>query len=250
MKVYLLIRISSMPPAKHSMPEDLTTEPPPTSAHEASKPRRSNPRHHNPHSHRKRKPSRSPGVEWKEKWTSESFKDGRVLILDYVSRDFTEDGRRRVLANEFHEIDQLRRFYNADAPRRTPALRVIHVQNSWWARRFLLRKFNIDPNDDLVGMSFGKWAAFTSPQRRAGRPMMTGKAFRNQRDPWRGISRCAFGMDYLKYYPPGRCDSNKDVFKMMELQGFDSKGDPQYMNDVYVQRISVYVQKYVSSPIS
>lgn len=35
---------------------------------------------------------------------------------------------------------------------------------------------------------------------------------------------------------------------MMELNGFDSKGDPQYTNDVYVQRISVYVQKYDGQP--
>jgi hypothetical protein len=160
-----------------------------------------------------------------------------------VSRDFASDGRRRVLTNEFRDVDQLRRFYNAEAPKRTPALRLIHVQNAWWARRFLLRKFNIDPTDDLVGTSFGKWAAFTSPQRRAGKPMLNGKAFRNQRDPWRGISRCAFGMDYLKTYKPGQCGPARDGYKMMELNGFDPAGDAAYLNDVYVQRVSVYVQK-------
>lgn len=197
---------------------------------------------------KKRKHSPSPGVEWKEKWNSDSFKSGRVLMLDYVSRDFSEDGRRRILANELRDIDQLRHFYRYEEPKRHPALRVIHVQNSWWARRFLLRKFNIDPTDDLIGMSFGKWAAFTTPQRRAGRPMLNGKAFRNQRDPWRGISRCAFGVDYLKYYHCGQCDPSKDGFKMMELNGFDTKGDPAYLNDVYVQRISVYVQKNDGEP--
>ncbi|KAF2102292.1 hypothetical protein NA57DRAFT_28231, partial [Rhizodiscina lignyota] len=190
----------------------------------------------------------SPGLDWKGDWSQDTFKDGRVLVLDYVSRDFADDHRRRVLANEYHNIEGLRHFYRHEAPSRNPALRVIHVQNSWWARRFLLRKFNIDPTDDLVGTSFGKWAAFTTPQRRAGKPMLNGKAFRNQRDPWRGISRCAFGMDYLKYYSPGRCPPNKSGFKMMELNGFDSRGDPAYLNDVYVQRLSVYIQKNDGEP--
>ncbi|MBE7181576.1 MAG: hypothetical protein INR71_10285 [Terriglobus roseus] len=191
---------------------------------------------------------RSPGVRWREEWTDESFKDGRVLLLDYVSRDFSEDGRRRILAHEFHNHGQMSRFYQVDAPKRHPALRVIHVQNADWARRFLLRKFNIDPRDELVGMSFGKWAAFSKPQRRGGKPMLNGKAFRNQRDPWRGISRCAFGMDYLKDFRPGECPPYKDSYKMMELNGFTPTGDPAYQNDVYVQRISVYIQKNDGEP--
>lgn len=211
--------LSSMKSANSKTSDDQSPEEPVRPPQQASQPHRRQSRPTESHPHRRRRPHRSPGVAWKEKWTDESFRDGRVLILDYVSRDFSEDGRRRVLANEFHEIDQLRRFYNTEAHKRTPALRVIHVQNSWWARRFLLRKFNIDPTDDLVGMSFGKWAAFTTPQRRAGKPLLNGKAFRNQRDPWRGISRCAFGMDvstpHVRVHPV-QCVMRK-CFRQLDL---------------------------------
>src|ERR1700761_5817220 len=83
--------------------------------------------------HRKHRPS-PRGAEWKEDWGKAGFNDGRVLVLDYVSRDFSDDGRRRILANEFHSPEQLGKFYKFEAPKRTPALRVIHVQNSRWAR--------------------------------------------------------------------------------------------------------------------
>ena len=32
----------------------------------------------------------SPGVEWREKWTADSWKQGRVLLIDYVARGMTE----------------------------------------------------------------------------------------------------------------------------------------------------------------
>ena len=71
--------------------------------------------------------------------------------------------------------------------------------------------------------------------------MLAAKTFRTQRDPWRGISRAAFGCDYLKHYerqsidPPG--------FKpMMELNHYDEADQPCYGYDVYVQRLSVYCQ--------
>lgn len=187
-------------------------------------------------------------MKWKDEWSEDSFRSGRVLLLDYVSRDFTEDGRRRIFAHEFHDKSQLRGFYANEAKTRHPALRVMHIQNADWGREFVMRKFNIDPRDALIGMSFGKWAAFPAPQKRGGRPMLDGKAFRNQRDPWRGITRCAFGMDYLKTYLPGRCPAGKDGYKNGELNGWDAMGNANYTNDVYVQRLSVYVQKYDGEP--
>ncbi|KAJ4375229.1 hypothetical protein N0V83_002315 [Neocucurbitaria cava] len=187
----------------------------------------------------------SPNVEWREEWTKDSWKQGRVLLIDYVAREHTHEGRRKIVAQEFCDVDSLRRFYLKEELSGQAALRVIHVQNASWATRFILRKFNIDASDDLVGTTFGRWARYDSPQKRGGKPVLNGKTFRAQRDPWRGISRAAFGCDYLKYYDrhaamnaPGA----SGVKPMMELNHFDQADQPCYGYDVHVQRLSVYVQ--------
>ncbi|KAF2711416.1 hypothetical protein K504DRAFT_465173 [Pleomassaria siparia CBS 279.74] len=183
----------------------------------------------------------SPGIEWHEKWTDDSWKQGRVLLTDYVAKDHTSQGRRKIVAQEFQNIDQLRKFYKNRDLSQQAALRVIHVQNASWATRYLLRKFNIDANDDLVGSTFGRWAKYQKPQRRGNKPVLNGKTFPMQRDPWRGISRTSFGMDYLRHY-----DKNKTTdaggMKFHELNSYDKDDQPAYAYDVYVQRLSVYVQ--------
>ena len=80
-------------------------------------------------------------------------------------------------------------------------LRVMHVQNADWATRFLLHKFNITPRDDLVGTDFGKYVKYKRPERRGGKPFLSGKSWKTTHDPWRGISRTSFGLDYLRHYP-------------------------------------------------
>ncbi|KAF2478000.1 uncharacterized protein BDR25DRAFT_338695 [Lindgomyces ingoldianus] len=194
----------------------------------------------------KRKPS--PGIEWHTKWTKDSWRDGRVLLVDYVAREHTEGGRRKIVAQEFSDIDGLRRFYLNQDLSQQAALRVIHVQNASWATRFLLRKFNIDASDDLVGTTFGRWAKYEKPQRRGGKPLLNGKTFRTQRDPWRGISRTAFGLDYLRHYAKHKVANSSSGMKMMELNYFDSSDQPTYGYDVYVQRLSVYVQRSEGPP--
>ncbi|KAF2200564.1 hypothetical protein GQ43DRAFT_472593 [Delitschia confertaspora ATCC 74209] len=192
----------------------------------------------------------SPGIEWHEKWTKDSWKDGRVLLIDYVARQHTTNGRRKIVAQEFADISGLRRFYNNQDLSQQAALRVIHVQNASWATRFLLKKFNIDASNDLVGTTFGRWAKYERPQRRGGKPVLNGKTFRTQRDPWRGINRAAFGLDYLRHYDRHRFsggDANLDM-KMMELNHYDAMDTPSYGFDVFVQRLSVYVQRSVDEP--
>ncbi|KAF2746894.1 hypothetical protein M011DRAFT_519517 [Sporormia fimetaria CBS 119925] len=194
----------------------------------------------------KRKPS--PNVEWRSKWTADSWKQGRVLLIDYVSKEHTSSGRRKIVAQEFSDIDSLHSFYLNQSLSSQAALRVIHVQNAPWATRFLLRKFNIDASDDLIGTTFGRWARFEKPKRRgqgkAARPVPSGKTFRAQRDPWRGISRAGFGLDYLRHFEKGaimESPANQGM-KMMELNHYDAMDNPVYGFDVYAQRLSVYVQ--------
>ncbi|KAH8727816.1 hypothetical protein GQ44DRAFT_703022 [Phaeosphaeriaceae sp. PMI808] len=183
----------------------------------------------------------SPNIEWKERWTKDSWKQGRVLLIDYIAKEHTGEGRKKVLAQEFGDIDSLRRFYRKEQLSAQAALRVIHVQNATWATRFLLRKFNIDASDDLVGTTFGRWARYERPQQRGGKPVLNGKTFRPQRDPWRGISRASFGCDYLRHYDRGMYDSPA-AKPMFELNHYDENDQPSYGSDVYVQRLSVYVQ--------
>jgi hypothetical protein len=170
-----------------------------------------------------------------------------VLLIDYCSKEHSGPGKKRIVAQEFCDIDSLRRFYRKEDLSGQAALRVIHVQNASWATRFLLRKFNIDAHDDLVGTDFGRWARYERPQQRGGKPVLNGKTFRTQRDPWRGISRAAFGCDYLKHYPK-RSINPPGINPMMELNHYDEADQPCYGFDVYVQRLSVYVQLSDGSP--
>ena len=171
-----------------------------------------------------------------------------MLLIDYVAREHTTEGRRKVVAQEFDDVDSLRKFYASEDLAQQAALRVIHVQNAPWATRYLLRKFNIDPNDDLVGTTFGKWATYGRPQSRRGKPVPTGKTFRAQRDPWRGISRASFGCDYFEPYARGCIKAPRKDLKMMELNNYDKHDMPCYSSDVYVQRLSVYVQLSDDAP--
>ena len=163
------------------------------------------------------KPAHSPDVEWHIKWTKDclyvlyriydsseidAYYDrssiGRVLIIDYISSiESAGSGKRHVTvaAQEFQNLRELERFY-ADSKRvHAAALRVIHVQNATWATRFLLRKFNIDHPSEIVGMQgFSKWAQYEKPRQRNGRPFPHGKSWREQTDPWRRVSRTAFGL--------------------------------------------------------
>jgi len=193
------------------------------------------------HPHHRRK--HSPSLEWRAKWTADSWKQGRVLLIDYVDTAHTLGARRKIVAQEFCDIDSLRRFYRNGDLSGQAALRVIHVQNAGWATRFLLRKFNIDARDDLVGTKFGRWAQYDRPQQRGGKPVLNGKTFRAQHDPWRGISRAAFGCDYLKHYERGLvAHAPFEQKPLMELNHYDDADQPVYGYDAHVQRLSVYVQ--------
>jgi hypothetical protein len=196
---------------------------------------------------------RSPNVGWKKRWDShhDPFRDGRVLIVDCYSRDFSEDGKRRTAAYEFADINELKDFYkNKKRGGDRHCLRIVHVQNAVWARDFLLKKFNISSKvEDVVGTAFGRWLRFDNPQLRAGKPVLNAKSFRCIKDPWRGVSRTGFVVDYLKSFKPGVIKDYSDPatkgFKLMDLNHWDQDTGttPVHSYDVYVQRLSVYIQR-------
>lgn len=201
----------------------------------------------------------SSTVDWKTPWTENSWTNGRVLLIDYLRQDRERAGKTRIMAQEIQDVPGLHKFY-CSARSKEAALRVIHVQNAPWATQYLLRKYNVDTGDDLTGMKFGKWARYTRPETRGGKPLLRGRTFRPQRDPWRAIRRTAVGLDYLKARDirGGDNDSsheaNSDVgrsarrpgpydeLKVMELNAFDESDGVEYGYDVNVQRLGVYVQ--------
>ena len=114
------------------------------------------------------------------------------------------------------------------------------MQNAQWAVHFLLRKFNINASDDLVGTDFGQYLKCKRSTGSGGRPFLSGKTWKMTHDPWREISRTSFGMDYLKAYstrkPATRIPLDTHG-KMMELNCYDEDDNPTYGWDMYVQRI-------------
>ena len=198
-------------------------------------------------------PKRSPNVGWKKKWDAhhDAFKDGRVLIVDCYSRDFSDDGKRKTAAYEFANINELKDFYGSEKGKGNgQCLRIVHVQNAVWARDFLLKKFNISSKvEDVVGTAFGRWVRFDNPQLRAGKPVLNAKSFRCIKDPWRGVSRTGFVADYLKSFKPGVIKDYQNPatkgFRLMDLNHWDRETGttPIHGYDVYVQRLSVYIQR-------
>jgi hypothetical protein len=52
----------------------------------------------------------------------------------------------------------------------------------------------------------------------------------------------------LRHYDKGRFANNAAILKMMELNHYDSFDSPTYGYDVFVQRLSVYVQQSEGEP--
>ncbi|PGH28677.1 hypothetical protein GX50_08580 [[Emmonsia] crescens] len=192
------------------------------------------------------------GPKWHKEYSEIDVYSGRVLIIDFIKQasDECQVGMRKVTAQEIYDLEHLRRVYTNPERNSEAVLRVFHVQNAEWAIKFLLRKFNIDNRDDLVGTDFGRYVRHKRPERRGGKPFLSGKTWKVQYDPWRGISKTSFSLDYFKQYRP-RDPMNReargpheedDSLKMMELNCFDEDDNPKYGYDVYVQRVSCYIQ--------
>ena len=98
--------------------------------------------------------------------------------------------------------------------------------------------------------AFSRWAKYEKPQRRAGHPVLNARAFRVDKNVWRRVWRTGFGVDYLRYFTPRHMETaeepNIQDFKLMELKEWVETDESSYSAhgyDVYVQRLSVYVQR-------
>ena len=120
------------------------------------------------------------------------------------------------------------------------------MQNSPWAEHYLLRKHAYDSHapkshggqSDSGHQDFTRWVKQPWPQRRRGRLMMSSRTWKTHTDPWRGVTKSAFGMDYMKAYScedteelRQKLDKNggleedvEDQYWLLGLQGFDEYG--------------------------
>lgn len=208
------------------------------------------------------KRAHQPDPEWRVKWSQHCFPKGRVLIIDYVSNESNvPDGGRRhitVATQEIQTLSELKRFYSDGKRVHGAALRVIHVQNASWATQFLLKKFNIDHPSELVGMkTFSRWAKYEKPRQRNGKPFPSGRSWRGQTDPWRKVSRAAFGLDYMKNFTTDTPHRRKRQTmagegpvdaKLMHLNVYEDNQHAPYGYATCVQRLSVYVQRNLGPP--
>ncbi|QKX64050.1 uncharacterized protein TRUGW13939_11223 [Talaromyces rugulosus] len=197
-----------------------------------------------------------PGLKWHKAYSELDTFGGRVLVIDFAKADKSNSHVRKVAAQEIFSLDSLRRIYHApDAQKYPPAMRVIHVQNADWAIPFLLRKYNIsaentNKHDNTVVADFGRYLRYKKPEMRGGKPFLAGKTWKVQYDPWRGVNKTSFGLDYIKSFPSssrarrrrenGGRDDGRD--RMMQLDDFDDNDEPICSHDVYVQRLSCYIQ--------
>ena len=194
--------------------------------------------------------TRSPGLKWYKDYSKVDVRKGRVLVIDYVKWDHSKQGTRKVAAEEVYDLNDLKNKACQPSRQDNAVLRVFHVQNAPWAVGYLLHKFNISAENDLVGTDFGKYLKASKRQStRGGKPFLSGKTWKTQHDPWRGVSKTAFGVDYMKCYPtqnplrnPRR--SMRSDTKMMELNCYDEEDNPTYEWDVHVQRVVCFLHFY------
>ncbi|KAL8802479.1 MAG: hypothetical protein Q9182_003787 [Xanthomendoza sp. 2 TL-2023] len=196
---------------------------------------------------------RSPGLKWHKHYQDpESKTKGRVLVIDYIKKERSKEGMRKVAAQEIDSIEGLRKIYTNPDRGSEAVLRVFHVQNASWATHFLLRKFNISTRDDLVGTDFGYYVKNKQRERR-GKPLLTGKSWKTIHDPWRSITNTSFGLDYLKPYRVRNQDAQarRDrTGKMMELSCYDEDDNPSYGWDVYAQRLVSLLPRMMFSTLT
>lgn len=177
------------------------------------------------------------------------------MVVECHSRESSDDGRRKTQTQEFCNEAELSEYFDrvsSGGDGKRACLRIIHVQNAIWARSFLFKKYGILSNSkmDSAGEAFSRWAQYEKPQRRAGHPVLNARAFRIDKNVWRKVWRTGFGVDYLRYFTPHHMEDsaepNLEDFKMMELDHWveiDGNSYPAHGYDVYVQRLSVYIQR-------
>ena len=122
---------------------------------------------------------KSPGLKWNKAYNAKNLTHGRVLVIDYVKQEMSQEGMRKVVAQEINGIEGLEKLYNNSTRKDEAILRLFHVQNCQWAVHFFLKKFNLKPNE-LVGSDFGRYAKFTKPERRGGKPLLKARLWPTQ----------------------------------------------------------------------
>jgi hypothetical protein len=190
------------------------------------------------------KQTNSPNLEWHKGRAAGTWANGRVLLIDYIGSGYTATGRRKIVSQEFSDLEGLERCYNEKKLAEQTILRVMHVQNAPWAWLFLSRKLNIDRSDSMDMLS-GALPRHERPQQEDVVPNLKAKSFQTKRHSRRGIKTAAFGCDYLKHHPKS---ARNTMCPMFEISHYDKTDQPVHGYDVYSQRLSVYIQSNYGEP--
>ncbi|RPB21442.1 hypothetical protein L211DRAFT_851420 [Terfezia boudieri ATCC MYA-4762] len=189
-------------------------------------------------------------------------------MVEHYIKD--ENDFRRVITRKFKKLEELRSVYRTERSEAN-ILRIFHVQNCSWGEDYLMRKHAFDAharihtssgNSSTGPTDFGRWVKERRPPRRLGKLMMSSRAWKTHSDPWRGVAKTAFGIDYMKAYscevdeePRRRTlgeDGDAEVGerdRVLGLQGFDDEDNTIHAYNIYSQRLAVYVQyKYCTPP--
>jgi hypothetical protein len=103
-----------------------------------------------------------------------------------------------------------------------------------------MRKFNISAKShggdaSGAGVDFGRYLRYKNPELRGGKPFLAGKTWKVAYDPWRGVNKTSFGLDYMKSFrrrsststagDGDRDRARRGRDRMMQLNDFDENGD-------------------------
>lgn len=188
-----------------------------------------------------------PGLQWDKEYTTETLKNGRCLLIEYILTT-TPEGEKKLdeRTKEISDLELLRKVYKNGRPPDV-SLRLFHIQNWPEACKFVTHKFRLHEVGDAFTDRFGfqDWVMERNMKRRGGKPLLQAKSFKLSVDPRRRmlspvvmetvtdatltvleVSKCAVGLDYLKKY---RCMHEGDTdagnpSMVTGLMGYDQNG--------------------------
>lgn len=161
-------------------------------------------------------------------------------MIDFEETGTAANDSPLELIQEIRNEKELEEFYNVNANKVRVPLRLIHVQNAPWAKKFLEEKFDMAANDALEATMFGNLDKNEHQQRRGRNPLLRAKTSGVQHERRRKVKRAAFQCDCVRLFDPPDMQKNKQLW--LPLSHYDEKDQPVPRYGTYTERIAVYVQ--------
>lgn len=168
-----------------------------------------------------------------------------MLIIDYVKDNSVTGKSHKVCMLETGKLTEVLSF-NDTQHEKTKSLRIIHVQNSDWARAFFADKFDMDVSEDTPGALLER----SNYRERSGhrtrikgrKSTLQAKASHVYLDQWRSVKSLSFGCDCLRQYAKNWDEVPEEEKPMLELNHYNSSDESMPGFNVFVEPITVYMQ--------